>query len=98
MARILCLQDAMDYLRLCDGGEDHATAVKMIVGAYRKHKTLHDTLRDTFAIEVQNAFNSRLGGKEREITRLKEQVELHKWRERMANAALYAYPEDEDST
>lgn len=98
MARILCLQDAMDYLRLCDGEEDHAAAVKMLVRAYHEHKELHDALRATFAIEVQNASNHKLGDKEREITNLQESLELANWRLRGVRDASYATPEDEDDS
>ena len=97
-ARILTLQDALDYLRLCDGDDDYVKALRMVTDEYKEMRERYGALRASFAVEVEAAFNRKLDDKEREITRLKEQVQLDRWRQGKVREALYATPEDEDDT
>ena len=98
MAKILCLQDALDYLRLCDGDEDYTKSVKMLTDEYEGMRERYNALRAGFAVEVENAFDGKLRDKDREIVRLREQVEFYQWREGRVRRALVSHPDDEDDT
>jgi len=98
MANIHSLQDAWDYLRLCDGGKDYSSAVAMITEEYNGMRERYDALRASFATEVENAFNRKLDDKDREITQLHESLELAHYQRNKAREALYAHPEDEDDS
>jgi len=98
MARILCIDDAFAYLRLCDGDEDFQKAVAMITEAYTGMKSALDTQRRTFALQVEAKSHDQLEAKDREIRHLREQDQLNTWRMGRIRDAMYAHPEDEDDT
>jgi hypothetical protein len=94
MARILCLQDAMDYLRLCDGDSEHQKAVRMVRKEYLEMRERYTALRASFAVEVKHAYDGQMQKRDDEITRLKEQVLHLQWQKREAINALHAPLED----
>lgn len=98
MARILNLEDAFAYLRLCDGGDDYQKALTMVTQHYEDMKSALHTQRTTLALQVKALSEDKLRAKDNEIATLRESLELAHYQRNRAREALCAHPEDEDDT
>ncbi len=91
---ILNIRDAMDYIRLCDGDKDLRCAVVMVDAYYTDLKGRYNALKDSFALEVKNAYDGELQARETKIDQLLAELVLANWRLARVNESTTAYPED----